>query len=266
MKTLSLLVLFIIISFTCFPQVNLSALMQSPSNLDIGDGNTEINCVYSLQYTDDASVPSCSRNYSGKNLFFSFEMPESGQIRIEILHKSALDHGVALYSVIGEQLTELGCSQVISEKSYIEYSDTSLVGQVIIGRIWINSGSDNGILKLMFDCSEEENGAKVPVIGVLSASPEELVNNVLISGCVQALNIEFTGHPESIGFFTNGSPGLDFNSGIILSTGKAIKVAGPNSSPATCTNLQQPGDSLLSSIINRATFDAVSSDITAKYL
>ncbi len=256
MKTLTLLSLFTIISYTCFPQVNLSAQMQTPSIIDVGDSITEINCEYSLAFNDNILVPSCSRNYSGKNLFFNFVMPESGQVKLEVLLKSVVDHGVALYYVSGEQWNELDCSQVISEKSYIEYCDTALAGQMITGRIWINSGADNGILKLKFDNTEEENGAKIPVIGVLSATPEELVNNVLISGCVQALNIEFTGHPESIGFFTNGTPGLDFNSGIILSTGKAIKVAGPNSSPATCTNLQQPGDSLLTSIINRATYDA----------
>jgi len=256
MKTLSLLILYTIISVACLSQVNLSASMQTPTALEIGDNITELDCVFSLQYNDNAQIPSCSRNYSGKNLFFSFEMPESGQIRLEIIFKSEIDHGVALYYVGEEQWTELGCSQVISESSYIEYSDTALAGQIITGRIWINSGSDSGILKLRFDNSEEENGAKIPVIGVLSATPEELVNNVLISGCVQAFNIEFTGHPESIGFFTNGTPGLDFSSGIILSTGKANKVAGPNNSPATCANLQQPGDSLLTSIIHRATFDA----------
>ena len=87
-------------------------------------------------------------------------------------------------------------------------------------------------------------------------SPEEMVQNVLISGCIQASNIQFTGHPESIGYFTNGSPGLDFSSGIVLSSGAVSKVPGPNNSPATCTNMQTPGDSLLTAIINRATFDA----------
>lgn len=256
MKTFTFLTIILLFSLAALSQTTLGTDSNAPVQINVCEGTTELLCLYQLEQDDDIFQPSCSRNYSGKNVYFSFILPESGSIKLEVLHKSVVDHGIALYTITGSEWTELACSQVISKNSEVVISDSALAGHTITGRIWINSGSDSGSFILKSGDDQDGYAAKVPVIGVLSATPEELVNNVLISGCVQANNIQFTGHPESIGFFTNGTPGLDFSSGLILSTGKVTKVAGPNNSPATCTNLQQPGDSLLTALIHRQTYDA----------
>ncbi len=256
MKTFTCLIIFFLISYVATSQTNLGYVSTTPVVLEINNEITEISCNYQLFYDSEMFQPSCSRNYAGKNVYFSFILPENGKIRISLNNKSVMDHGIALYNVLGDNWNEIACSQVISNISFIEMSDSTLAGQLITGRIWINSGSDIGLFTLKFETNTETAASKALVIGILSATPEDLVNNVLISGCVQASNIQFTGHPESIGYFTNGTPGLDFSSGIILSTGKATKAAGPNNSPATCTNLSQPGDAMLTALINRSTYDA----------
>ncbi|MDD4149879.1 MAG: choice-of-anchor L domain-containing protein [Bacteroidales bacterium] len=145
--------------------------------------------------------------------------------------------------------------QTIDSILQFSISGTEINSNIVFGRIWINEIENEGILKICID----ENSTKTyrtTAISIATGSPEELVQNVLISGCVEASNINYTGHAESLGFFSSGTPGLDFDSGLILSSGSVLKAKGPNHSPATCTNLQTPGDDLLSSIINRATFDA----------
>lgn len=74
---------------------------------------------------------------------------------------------------------------------------------------------------------------------------EELVRDVLIqSECAEISNVQFTGQPEQIGFFTKGRDAIDVNTGIILSTGNAVEAAGPNASTNTGTefNSSNVGD------------------------
>ncbi len=201
------------------------------------------------------SAPSCSRNYAGIEFYFSFTIDESHfPLKINSEFKKTVDHGISLY-LDSEYSQEIECGQAISSSISLSIIDTLFLNKKVYGRIWIYDAGDISKIKLIFD-KAANSYAKIPVIGVQSMTPEQLVNNVLISGCVQAFNVQYTGHPEAMGFFTNGVPGLDFNSGIILSTGKAVNAAGPNNSPARSTNFQYPGDALLSSIINRQTFDA----------
>ena len=244
-------IILLIIGLEISAQVLISNSMQNPSELAVQDGFV-IVCDYNLVYCDDTQAPSCSRNYSGKNLYFSFVLPQSGYVKIQTLFRHEIDFGMAIYDSYGN---EISCTQVIADNAFVFAEDSLLAGTIISGRIWINSESDNGRFELVFE-TEKMSSPKVPVIDISSASPEELVSNVLISGCVQVSNIQYTGHPESICYFSNGDPGLDFESGIVLSSGKAIKAAGPNNSPAVCSNMQQPGDSILTALINRQTFDA----------
>lgn len=246
-----LITIFIIIGFEISAQVQISSNSLYPTQAILQDDFVLI-CDYNLVNCVPTEEPSCSRNYAGKDLYFVIDMPQSGYVQIMGLFREELDFGMALYDELGN---EISCTQVISDNAFVIADDSLFIGSLIFGRIWINSGPENGRFELIFD-SSNPSSAKIPVIDINSASPEELVSDVLISGCVQVSNIQFTGHPESIGYFSNGNPGLDFESGIVLSSGKAIKVAGPNNSPAVCSNMQQPGDSILTALINRQTYDA----------
>lgn len=58
---------------------------------------------------------------------------------------------------------------------------------------------------------------------------EELVRNVLVGGdCFDLANVTFSGHPEQIGTFSNGSTTIGFNNGIIMATGDISVATGPN--------------------------------------
>lgn len=76
--------------------------------------------------------------------------------------------------------------------------------------------------------------AQQPIITNMGAN--QAINTVLIGNGVQTSNIQFSGLPSQLGYFTNGSSfGLD--TGIVISTGKAGDIPGVVGTTAS-TNLQ----------------------------
>ena len=97
----------------------------------------------------------------------------------------------------------------------------------------------------------------------VSYTPQQLVEDVLIGQGVQVSNFQFTGDPQSRGFFDGSNSNIGLASGIILSTGRAVDAVGPNSTVSGTqseegTDFLRPGDSELSSISGSltGTFDA----------
>jgi len=77
----------------------------------------------------------------------------------------------------------------------------------------------------------------------------DLVNNYLISGCLEAKNIKFTGNSHQIGYFEGGSNTIGYYSGLVLSSGNAKDAEGPNSDCKKTTEYNQPGDDDIDNIV-----------------
>ncbi len=75
--------------------------------------------------------------------------------------------------------------------------------------------------------------AKVLNVSTTAYTPTQLVQDVLITGCLTASNIVYTGSPDAIGYFSNAIPGLDFAEGVIISSGNVSDASGPNVSGST---------------------------------
>lgn len=85
---------------------------------------------------------------------------------------------------------------------------------------------------------------------------EQMVEVILGTG-VNTSNISYTGSSLASGVFTNGmSTGIEFESGIILSSGWAQSLLGPNNSSSASNSNGLPGDADLSAIIGNSTYDA----------
>ena len=74
---------------------------------------------------------------------------------------------------------------------------------------------------------------------------DNYINNILISSGIQSNYISYSGHPEQIGFLSNGgnAAGLPFNSGIILTSGAANglnNITGGVSGPWTLGGVSSP--------------------------
>jgi hypothetical protein len=85
--------------------------------------------------------------------------------------------------------------------------------------------------------------------------PEDMVKEVLIGKGILAKNVRLTGMAAALGAFSYPEASSFFNSGIILSTGKASDMAGPNDNPKTSTVNGSAGDKNLYSIAGGRTFD-----------
>jgi len=88
-------------------------------------------------------------------------------------------------------------------------------------------------------------------------TPTDLVNELLAgSSGITASNINYTGAQVASGTFTGGAgildsaiPGANFGSGLVLTSGDAHNVIGPNNSTAAGTNVGTAGNTTLDGLI-----------------
>lgn len=104
-----------------------------------------------------------------------------------------------------------------------------------------------------------------------------LVTDIFISGtCKNISNIASSGVPESFGEFHNGADVINFEDGIILSTGKVQSAEGPNRLVETTTQFNQPSedrhlkdiatDDLFDVAVIEFDFIPVQSQVTFQYI
>lgn len=86
------------------------------------------------------------------------------------------------------------------------------------------------------------------------ATPVDLVTELAGPG-ISPSDISFTGDPSQAGTFS-GMGDIGFDSGIVLSTGQAADVVGPNEENSWTTEFGGPGDPDLSALVSESTQDA----------
>ena len=95
-------------------------------------------------------------------------------------------------------------------------------------------------------------GLQTKDLSVLTA--DDLVHAITGPG-ISYSNVQYKGSPLAAGTFSGGNGIIGFDDGIVLGTGAAKSIVGPNKSGTTTTNLRQPGDFDLEAIA-RGTRDA----------
>ncbi|OFX58222.1 MAG: hypothetical protein A2046_09375 [Bacteroidetes bacterium GWA2_30_7] len=112
------------------------------------------------------------------------------------------------------------------------------------------------ILLLIFICTTC-NVFSQSIQIVNGITPEVLVQDTFVNGCVNASNIFFTGQNIQISYFNKSNSNFPFKSGILLTTGDYNEALGPNSQTGAGTSLTPgPGDSNLDAIATDNTNDA----------
>ena len=91
-------------------------------------------------------------------------------------------------------------------------------------------------------------------------SPTSLVSGFVGSG-IQVVNVTQIGDNAQLGYF-QGANSTGVNAGIVLSSGAANDIIGPNSLSGTTTNFNGPGDGTLANIATGPTNDAAGLEIT----
>ncbi|HVM60225.1 MAG TPA: choice-of-anchor L domain-containing protein [Verrucomicrobiae bacterium] len=87
-------------------------------------------------------------------------------------------------------------------------------------------------------------------------TPTDMINT-LLGGGVSVLNVQYTGAPNASGLFAGGNGIIGFDTGILLTSGSASNVIGPNNSTGATTDNGFPGDADLNKLTGGlSTFDA----------
>jgi hypothetical protein len=90
----------------------------------------------------------------------------------------------------------------------------------------------------------------LPKVGNVIPSNNAAQLAALLAGSgVTISNATFVGAPAAAGTFTGGQNRVGIDSGVVLSTGRAEDVTGPNSDTAFSTDNQQPGDPALDNLV-----------------
>lgn len=253
----SLIIFSLFLSVLAYSQTNLSSDFDNPTQIDITNECNYTEFVFDHTSGNDLEIPRCHRLYPGASSWLSFVVPESGAATIRFQFDEKTLFGIGLYSYQYGEYQEIKCDVFNSTQGQLYiYPNEQFENTEILIRFWKLGEADTGDVEV---CVTDESGpgfAKVLSIDVNSYTPQQLVQDVLITGCLTANNITFTGDPDQIGYFSNGIPGLDFAEGVILSSGNVEEAEGPNTSGGTGTGYANPGDATLDAIVGGQTEDA----------
>ncbi|GAB7086439.1 choice-of-anchor L domain-containing protein [Marinifilum fragile] len=106
---------------------------------------------------------------------------------------------------------------------------------VIIDVIGVINANENGTQQQTITIVDDDKPSTAPIkINTqdvsIGTSPEDLVQNVLVTGCLTANSITFNGdQAQGIGYFEKGDSDFPLSSGVIMSTGNVENAIGPAS-------------------------------------
>jgi gliding motility-associated-like protein len=260
MKFVKIVVFIIVVNlFTniVLSQDYVSQDISSPTLIDdIGSVNL---MFFNHQITSSFPPSEIAREYMGKDFYMSYINNTQDSYYLEINFQQKTNAGLSLYSISDGELIEKVFTQTISKDlKLVVPAATFLEDEIVLIRLWINESNAGGVFRIKTEPANYiiRAGDSPPSINTTSFTPEQLVTQILTSGCVEALNVQFTGNPEQIGYFSSGTPGLDFEDGIVMSTGYAQQVVGPNDNSSESGNMGAPGDPDLNDVIGGQTRDA----------
>ncbi len=193
-------------------------------------------------------APACSFNYNGGDVWYQATVPASGALAIQLGAGTMTDAGIAVYSGPDcNNLTEILCDEQTWQMPAVQIvtPGMGLAGQTVWIRIWEPDNDNPGTFDI---CAFEPPPAVYAAPSTYT--PQELVEDILVTGCLQAFNVTYTGAPSAIGYYTGGqSIGFTNDDGVVLNSGDAVNINGPNISNSISTDLGMPGDPLLDAII-----------------
>ncbi len=133
------------------------------------------------------------------------------------------------------------------------------------GDYYLTVTASNGCMQ-EFEYTVGFNDSIIPVAPVTS-DESQFIEDMLEAPCgdVDIFNATYTGDPYSLGYFIRGNSAMGLDSGIVLSTGYAADIVGPNYSSSFSTSTLGGSDSLLTANFGITTDDAaaIEFDFTA---
>ncbi|WP_197092820.1 choice-of-anchor L domain-containing protein [Labilibaculum euxinus] len=214
---------------------------------DAGGNSTSFNVKVTVQAfipEVSLSVDVNSINENGGNAFLTATL--SGVASTDVLVDLAMS-GVASasdYSISKPQIKILKGNLTGSVTlSSVDDADVEGNESLNVSISNVTGGTENGTQMVMITIIDDDLPSTDPIQVDRQSpengySPNELVQNVLVNGCLVADNVTYGGDVNrGIGYFNAGTSDFPLSSGIILSTGNVQSAEGPNNSTGVSSNI-----------------------------
>ncbi|MFO7789228.1 MAG: choice-of-anchor L domain-containing protein, partial [Bacteroidales bacterium] len=181
-------------------------------------------------------VDDALRKYYPQNYYLTFNMPANKDINVFIKYPDIqeLTAGMAAYSMedgeyIMEKLTHIPASPGTFRIRRTDFDS----GETVTLRLWFSQELLDENIEIAVRKRDPSPQPKQISVDASTYTPQELVEDILISGCLQAENVTYNGDPVSIGYFTGAIGSSGFDEGIVMCSGDATDAEGPDDQTST---------------------------------
>ena len=223
-----------------------SFIFSQTFNLDaINSGSTHTTCNATLY---DSGGPTGQYGNS-ENYFITFCSGTTDCMQIDFVGTFAVESGFDQVSIFDGPTTG---SAVLGSFDGVILPPTIISSGTCVT---IQFTSDSSVPQDGFQANITCTGNCPPpppasiVVDITTYTHEELVTDVLITGCLEAYNVVYTGDPLAIGYFYDAY-GIGIQSGVIMSSGYVMNAPGNGNNDFTSDMLSvSTGDPLLDAIV-----------------
>jgi gliding motility-associated-like protein len=227
-------------------QLNAQVLVLSGNYTNAPNIEVQQDFLFAEFQLDSASAENIAfgfepREYANQDYYFSFTMPQVDDAEIAFVFPDGLIAGMAAYSSENYNLLDYSYmhdSPCIMKLSHIETQNSD----EILMRIWFSQSIETENVQIAIRSVAPLSFSRAINVSTSAYSPTELVEDVLVTGCLVAFNVDYTGDSDAIGYFSGNIGNSGFGEGVILSTGEAEEAEGPDVSSATGTSYYSDGD------------------------
>ncbi|MDA3819237.1 MAG: choice-of-anchor L domain-containing protein [Candidatus Delongbacteria bacterium] len=185
----------------------------------------QLNPVENIELASDYPL----RAYYNQNYYFRFQMPEGKDVSVHLnFPDDNMRASMASYRVYHNEFIMVGQSSLKASGQTFKIRNTQFeAGQHVLVRLWFSDDIKNAQIGLSLT-SEKPLSANKNIVIDQNYTPEQLVNDVFMSGNSSTTNVVFTGDSISIGQYEGSISGTDFGQGLIMTSGDANLAPGPD--------------------------------------
>ncbi|MFP4662792.1 MAG: choice-of-anchor L domain-containing protein [Bacteroidales bacterium] len=192
------------------------------------------------------------RHYYNQNYYFSFTMPENKDVDVFLKYPDieGVKAGLAAYQSGNGTYDIEKTTMLTSSPGLIKVRQTDFQpGEDVLMRLWFSEDMNNQQVSIALKKREPESQPKLITVDNTTYTPQQLVEDVLISGCLEAFNVTYNGDPISVGYFDGSIGTSGFDEGIVLTSGDAEEAAGPDDATSEGTISTGGSDADLQALI-----------------
>ena len=190
------------------------------------------------------------RAYFNQNYYFRFIMPETYDVNAFIQFSGDAVAGMAAYTEENGILYPLDMTFVHSSPGLFSINQIEAdAGLEIIVRLWFDQDMSGNTIQLALKKEDPVLQTKAIIVDPNAYTPQQLVEDILITGCLQATDVTYTGSSEAIGYFMGNIGDSGFDEGFVMTSGEAVIAQGPDVSTSSGNSNSGGSDPDLAALI-----------------